>query len=222
MTPEEIESAVEDMAKHLAETECMFPISGPEFEKGRYRVGTMSPIKAAPVVKQKIGGGYDLVCDENGNSTPAFRVPGSLGEPDYHLVYNDGKGVEVIARARDGDALAKSLLLEIAAVYVASGCVMPERLRDYIVEKLQTETSSGPERRGRPPHVNEARNFHISMAINAAARKYELRPTRNRASETESACSIVTQALERRGAHFSESAVEKIWQEFSQKYPDFF
>ena len=36
-------------------------------------------------------------------------------------------------------------------------------------------------------------------------------PTRNPATEKESACSIVTEALSRRGVNLGEKAVEKIW-----------
>ncbi len=99
---------------------------------------------------------------------------------------------------------------------------MPPRLVNYIFGRLMAEYASGPKSRGRPAHTNETRNFRIGWAVIAAQRNYGLRPTRNVASDTDSACSIVQKALETRGLALSESAVEKIWQDLGQQRPELF
>ena len=51
------------------------------------------------------------------------------------------------------------------------------------------------------------------MYVVARGADYRFHPTRNREQTThESACSIVTEALERVGVHLEETSVEKIWE----------
>lgn len=59
--------------------------------------------------------------------------------------------------------------------------------------------------------------FHVAWTI-LNVTMLGFRPTRNRATEAEFACSIVARALGRLGVHLSESAVEKIWERFSDEF----
>ncbi len=131
--------------------------------------------------------------------------------------YDDEKGKRLIDKARNGDYVAKQLLCEIAAWFLETARELPERLREYIVEVLRAEAGDRPQKRGRDPYANHPRNFNIACTI-LNVTSLGFKATRNRATESESACSVVVQALERLGIHMSEANVEKIWERFA---PDF-
>jgi hypothetical protein len=138
---------------------------------------------------------------------------------NYHHIYDDEKGEQLIARAVIGDEIAHRVLCSVAARFVAGGCNMPKRLRDYVAELLTRQSQQAPQRRrGRDPYANYVRDFYITSAVLQLCR-LGLKPTRNRATERESACSIVSRALERLQVELAEPAVEKIWERFSRKFP---
>jgi hypothetical protein len=138
---------------------------------------------------------------------------------NYHHIYDDEKGERLIARAKAGDEVAHKVLCSIASRFIAGDCAMPASLGRYAAEVLGRQSQGAPRRRrGRDPYGNHVRDFHITSAVLNVAR-LGLKPTRNRATEKESACSIVRGALEKLGVHLSEAAVEKIWERVSHEFP---
>ena len=154
--------------------------------------------------------------DENDNEVPVFTI-----KDEMPVIYDDGKGARIIEKAISGDPSANRALCYIAAAYIEIGCAMPEGLRSFICFKLMKESATESKVRGRSPLPG--RNYKIGWAIDMVAAGSKLRPTRNRAfegaSNNLSACFLVKKALERRGEHLSESAVEKIWQDYCRDYP---
>jgi hypothetical protein len=206
-----------DVACHSLLQNTMREIGGPSFQN-----------RAAELLgagSQEPHIGETIVDEENKlvpvfySGTPGFRDGNFVW--DIYRIYDDDKGERLITMARDGDSAANIVLSYIAQAYIGCACVMPERLRHYIVDKLRTEVASRPKRRGPKPYTQEARNHLVALAVSTVARDLGISPTRNRASKdaskNESACSLVKKALEKRGLYLSESAVEGIWQDFRQR-----
>ena len=138
---------------------------------------------------------------------------------NYSNIYDDEKGEQLIARAVLGDPIAHKTLCSIAAYFVTAGCEMPTHLRTYVAGFLtQQSKQETARRRGRDPYANYVRDLDITKIVFEVCR-LGFKPTRNRASANESACSVVGQALDRLGADLGETAVEKIWERFSGKFP---
>jgi hypothetical protein len=86
---------------------------------------------------------------------------------------------------------------------------LPEHVRDLILEMLSPKPVS--RKRGRYSQDEFwARDQFIVKAVECVVAR-GFAPTRNQASEHQSACSIVTAALARLGENLSEAAVVKIW-----------
>jgi hypothetical protein len=120
------------------------------------------------------------------------------------------RNLEREARNQGGSDLGRRA---IAAEILKRGDRMPDVLRDYVIEILQsTDTDLAF-----PKHA--IRNILICQEVARIASKYGLHPTRNRSRNREtfgvqSGCSIVAQALKDLGFEMiEESNVEKIWQE---------
>ncbi len=87
----------------------------------------------------------------------------------------------------------------------------PGPLRDLQIRRLRAELPK--------PRGNRARDIQYCMAIHML-QEYGFSPTRNRAGHGSadgpaSGCSIVSQALAGMGTHFSERALERIWEKYS-------
>ena len=137
--------------------------------------------------------------------------------PSDSVTINDNERRErLIDKARKGDRVATKLLCDAAAEFIEEGKQLPQGLRAYIVEVLRKPDDT-PKKRGQDPFANYPRNFDIACTI-ANVVSMGFKATRNQATEAESACSIVQQALERVGVHMSEANVEKIWERLA---PDF-
>lgn len=173
---------------------------------------TLSNVGTPPVEAERDG--CELILDERDELVPVLQ--GNVGTFE---IYDDEKGANLVERALDGDDVADSVLCAIAAKFVGTGCLMPDRLRNYTVDKLMRIASAPPRRRrGRyDPHQNHNRDFAIACAVMALTRG-GLFPTRNEATERPSACSTVSIALERIGIQLSEGAVNKIWRSFVRRY----
>jgi hypothetical protein len=134
------------------------------------------------------------------------------------FIYDDEKGAELVADARKGDTDADSVLCGFARYFVEGGCPLPEHLRKYIAGKLFEQSEAAPaQRRGRNPHINRRRNLYIVLAIMRLGER-GFQPTRNEATALmdgrESACSVISVALERLGIKLSEQAVAKVWHQY--------
>lgn len=138
------------------------------------------------------------------------------GPPD--LYYDDEKGTRLIGRARKGNQVAKQLLCELAADHLETNRDLPPALKEFLIEVLRAKDHDRQRKRGLDPFANHPRNFDIACTILNVASLRGFKATRNRATETDSACSVVVQALARLGIHMSEANVEKIWERFA---PDF-
>jgi hypothetical protein len=141
------------------------------------------------------------------------------GPPDSFKFYDDEKSERLIDKARNGDSVATSVLCNNAARFVESGRPLPTRLRELIVEVLKAVADARPTKRGRDPYANHPRNFQIACTIFNVI-NLGFRPTKNRATEAESACSIVAKALAKLDIHLSDVSIEKIWERFSRDFSD--
>jgi hypothetical protein len=150
--------------------------------------------------------------------TISVRAKRGTGPWDPYKFYNAKKAGLLIDRARDGDPIAMDATWEIAANFIDEGYVLPEGLRQYIVDLLLGDATCAPAKsRGRAGYVNYERDFKIASVIRQVVDR-GFKPTRNHATESESACSIVNKALKRLGLHLSEAAVVKIWEKFGPTF----
>jgi hypothetical protein len=212
MTEEEVR-AIATAYEHLKDDSSTWKQGSPEFEKAWSweMLIVLSSIDAETKVERE---GVRLVSDEGGQLVPKFGwSPKGLAS-----VYDDEKGERLIAKASAGDQAAHKVLCKIAADFVAGSCVLPTRLREYIAKALRSQAEEEQQkRRGQDPYANFTRNFQIASTVLEVVR-LGFRPTRNRATEAESACSITMHALAKYDLHLSEGAVEKIWQQFSRVF----
>jgi hypothetical protein len=133
-------------------------------------------------------------------------------------IYDDGKGEQLIVKAERGDQVAHRVLCYFAAGFVRGGCALPPRLRQYIATSLHSQAKEPPRRgRGRDAYANSTRDFYVALTVSRIMGLGFL-PTRNRATKSESACSITAKALAKCGLHMDESNVERIWRQFEQAF----
>jgi hypothetical protein len=161
-------------------------------------------------------GDEHVVVEKDGDVIPTM----SDGPGDWHQVYDDEKGAHFIELASKGDHLAHDLLCLIASRFIATECVMPERLSGYIVKVLETQYSSQRRRRGPDPYGNYSRDYSIAAAVDEVVRQDGFLPTRNEATEHESACSIVVMALKELGVDLGEKSVQAIWTRFAPSFEE--
>jgi len=169
-----------------------------------------SRTKGAEVIERD---GFQLVSRVDGQLVPRFG-----GAKGFDNVYDDEKGARLIARAATGDQVAHGVLCFVAARFVESGCSFPPNLREYIAGALLSQSKEPPQRRrGRDPYANYSRDRDVARVVKEIM-NLGFRPTRNRATESESACSIVSRALNELATELnldiglSDVAIEKIWQ----------
>jgi hypothetical protein len=172
----------------------------------------LSTIEAATVIERN---GSSLVHERDGVLVPQFaRAGNSVG------IYDDNKGKRLIAKARAGDQVAHKVLCYFAAGFVKAGCELPDGLRGYAAAILRSQAKEAPiRRRGGDPYANNTRDFYIALTVQRVV-ALGFRPTRNRATDAESACSVTKKALEKCGLHMEESNVEKIWSKFAPPFKD--
>jgi hypothetical protein len=172
-----------------------------------------SDVRGPPLEREN----HYLVQSPDGELVPTMSSSGS----NWYSIYDDDKGEHVIARAMRGDYLARNLLMIVASRFVESGCTMPKRLREYVGNYLmQQAEDTAPLRRGQDPLIYFGRNYAIADAVYEVILQDGFLPTRNRSSENESACSIVTQALNRMDIPLGERSVEAIWGKFAAFFSD--
>ena len=107
---------------------------------------------------------------------------------------------------------ADEALRRLAAEFLKRGETMPKALQDYIVEVLcaPLPPSKFVTLRG----GRAVRDLSIASTVEAIAREFGLKPTRNRASRAHaSACSIVAEVLAELKINLSEDGVENAWKE---------
>jgi hypothetical protein len=202
VTPEQLEEAVKIACESLKERRYIWD-NVPGYAHARM----FGPIKVYSRIRGVLERDGDrLLYDGDGKLVPTFG-----GSPVGFNIYDDEKGGRLIAKAQDGDQIAHNVLCWVASRFVESGCAFPTQLRAYIAGTLYSQSRKAPRRgRGRDPYANYIRDDDVTRVVRKVV-ELGFRPTRNRATETESACSIVAQALAKLGIHLSVPAVEKIW-----------
>jgi hypothetical protein len=101
----------------------------------------------------------------------------------------------------------------VAADMIDRGDDLPSALRLYVVEVLRASAPvKAAKNRGPDKMALAMRDILIRQAVAWIARRHDLKPTRNVATEmAASGCSVISEALSRVGVHLSEGAVAKIW-----------
>lgn len=113
--------------------------------------------------------------------------------------------------AREGEARAGPTLRAIAVSLIESGEPLPESLRGWAVEAINSGATKQRTTPGPKPAKHADRNGLIFTAAQEICRTYGFKMTRNRESMSrDTACSIVAKALEQVGLAMSEVNVEKI------------
>ena len=146
---------------------------------------------------------------------------GQTDKPGIH-VFPDGRGGSMIYDAdlaeilfsECSDPYCDRLLCNAAAMILqATGGIADKRLRDYACRRLSGDMPPPPVKpaRGRSADDNRWRNACIVGYLIPPLLVAEFPSTRNEATETESACSIVSQTLATIGIKLGEKAIAKIW-----------
>ena len=128
------------------------------------------------------------------------------------MVYDPG--LAEILFSECSDPYCDRLLCNAAATILqATGGIADKRLRDYACRRLSGDMPPPPVKpaRGRSADDNQWRNVCIVGYLIPPLLRAEFSPTRNEATESESACSIVSQALAKIGIKLREKTIAKIW-----------
>jgi hypothetical protein len=128
------------------------------------------------------------------------------------MVYDPG--LAEILFSECSDPYCDRLLCNAAATILqATGGIADKRLRDYACRRLSGDMKPPPVKpaRGRSADDNQWRNVCIVGYLIPPLLRAEFSPTRNEATESESACSIVSKALAKIGIKLGEKAIAKIW-----------
>src|SRR5262245_2376864 len=117
------------------------------------------------------------------------------------------------------DPYCNRLLCNAAAVILeATGGIADKRLRDYACRRLSGDMPppSIKPARGRDADDNRWRDVCIVGYLIPPLLRAEFSPTRNEATESESACSIVSQALQEIGIQLGGKRIGEIWYKFAK------
>jgi hypothetical protein len=128
------------------------------------------------------------------------------------MVYNPGLA-EILFSECSNPYCDRLLCNAAAMILQATGGIADKRLRDYACRRLSGDMPPPPVKppRGRSADNNQWRNVCIVGYLIPPLLRAEFPLTRNEATETESACSIVSQALAKIGIKLGEKAIAKIW-----------
>lgn len=132
------------------------------------------------------------------------------------MIYDPG--LAEILFSECSDPYCDRILCNAAAVILqATGGIADKRLRDYACRRLSGDMPPPPVKpaRGRSADDNRWRNVCIVGYLIPPLLRAGFSATRNEATETESACSIVSQALQEIGIQLGERGIEEIWGKFT-------
>jgi hypothetical protein len=121
--------------------------------------------------------------------------------------FDPASAADILDAAERGDPVARSAIHHAVAWYLINRVALPDTLRDYLVKLLVFQGGIGTKKK--PPHKNYLRDDWIRIAVRAV-KAHGFERTRNPATESPSACSIVRQVLEEYGIAMSEKTVEAI------------
>ena len=134
------------------------------------------------------------------------------------MIYDPGLAEDFFSEC--SNPYCDRLLCTAAAIILQStGGIADKRLRDYVCRRLSGDMPPPPVKpaRGRSADDNRWRNVSIVNLIPPLLRA-GFPPTRNEATETESACSIVSQALATIEIKLGEKAIAKIWARYPSRH----
>jgi hypothetical protein len=114
-----------------------------------------------------------------------------------------------VKRARGGDEQSHRVLLEVAASRVKRDLPLGNPLTEYAVEFLREQKKPKPRGPKRSNYMD--RDLVITVTIWKIGVKWGFSPTRNPATDSPSAISIVQKALKEVGFPMTEAAITKIW-----------
>lgn len=119
---------------------------------------------------------------------------------------------EMVRWAREGDPDAHRVACELASTLLKSGDPLPQSLRKYVTDHLDSESEETRSRgRGWDPIARYSRDRCIKYVVNYLF-FFGLNRTRSPATERPSACSLVAQVLTKLGHPLSEKTVSAITQ----------
>lgn len=144
-----------------------------------------------------------LADDDRGPTPPEARLSEWLLEEAPRL------RERLLAKAYSGSRISHDALCYAAERLTAINKPLPAWLQRYVVVAAR-EGRKHP-KRGRPSDENSKRDGAIMWTALVVTLRYNLRPTRNVASTTASACSVVETALKRLSIVMTEANVNKIW-----------
>lgn len=125
----------------------------------------------------------------------------------------DHVGLWVSAARKGIGEIGPAELCNFAAILLERGEPLPTSLKKFVVDFLRTP--NGKKRQGRDFYVLKHRNLQIALVVHRLAKKGKFPPTRNEATDSASAASIVRDALEiGAGVNLTEANVCKIWRGF--------
>jgi hypothetical protein len=147
------------------------------------------------------------------------------GPADYNFCWCDAwfgydpkAGEILIQGARSGDYTSDGMLCCAAAMILdATGEIANTKLRSYAVGRLSGDISPPKENR---KYKNAYRDAVIAGWLIRPLVLEGFSPTRNEATEGESACSIVSQALKGIRVDLSERRLAEIWAEAAKRSPN--
>jgi hypothetical protein len=111
---------------------------------------------------------------------------------------------------RKGWQEGADLLCDFAEALIEEEKPVPLWLQEYLVGAARSYKYT-IRRRGRDPYAHVERDNEIVKVVERVADLFGLRVTRNAATQTECACSIVAKALKRMGFDMSEATVAALW-----------
>ena len=125
------------------------------------------------------------------------------------MVYDANLAAGFMAGAKSGDYVCDQVVCNAAALVLsATKAITDNSLRNYTIEALCREARPKRDARGTN---NIFRDHVIWRWLMIPLVKAGFNPTRNEATESESATSIVSQALKRIGLELSERRIAEIW-----------
>jgi hypothetical protein len=131
------------------------------------------------------------------------------GEVYIHFLPGPGKwneklAAKLISDAKQGDADADQVLREVAAEFLLKRIPPPDELADYAAAHLLQTNSSKKQ-----SHKTDYRDWILALTVDDIVRHFNLKHTRNKATEKHCACSTVALAT-----GLSENTVQNAWHRY--------
>ena len=161
-----------------------------------WRFSTKAELRGPVEADERFLQGIKDAVKEHGEVSVHF-LPGSR-------TWNEKLAAKLIADAKQGNADAHRILREVAIEHLQGRIPLPDELADYVAAYLQQANSSKKQ-----SHKTDYRDWILALTVDDVARHFNLKPTRNEATEEHCGCSIVAQATNRH-----ENTVQNAWHDY--------